>query len=144
MLKMILKAFGYEYADKAGETPFSDVEPGSWQARMLERAIEIEAVDATRSEFNPNATVTRAEAMKLLFRIGQSRSERFQTQLGDNYTSFQDVDPDIWYAKYFGRGTALGLTHGDNGNARPEEDITRADAAELISKTLKHWEEEGE
>lgn len=82
----------------------------------------------------PHASINRAEALKIL--LLTANADRILAEFGPNdlpEPSFPDVKPSSWFAPYITQGQALGLLEGyPDGTFRPEQPITRAEAAKLI------------
>ena len=78
--------------------------------------------------FRPDKNVTRAEFTKLVV-----------STLGEKSTaavSFGDVSPSDWYYSYICAGYSSGLITGDNGKFRPNDLITRQDAAVILYRAI--------
>lgn len=82
----------------------------------------------------PHAPINRAEALKIL--LLTANADRILAEFGPDdlpQPSFPDVPPNTWFTLYVAKGQALGLLEGyPDGTFRPEQPITRAEAAKLI------------
>lgn len=80
--------------------------------------------------FKPDKPVTRAEFAKMLADI-------LGLQVGEK-ANFEDVSNDAWYSPYIAATSKAGIVFGDeNNNYRPNENITRQDAAVMLERVLK-------
>lgn len=53
--------------------------------------------------------------------------------------NFPDVNKNAWYAKYIDEMSNIGIFIGDDqGNFRPKDALTRAEAAAVASRIIKH------
>lgn len=82
--------------------------------------------------FMPEANVTRAEFVKILV-------EAFSVAKSQN-TPFTDVNSSDWFAPYIAGAYDIGLVIGDGQNFRPNEQITRQDAAVMIYRFATHYD----
>jgi len=79
--------------------------------------------------FRPSGTMTRAEACTVVARLLETEENISGT------SSFSDVTPDKWYAKYIGFCEGRGLLGAYSGDFTPDIPITRAEFAELVYLT---------
>ncbi len=79
--------------------------------------------------FKPDGKVTRAEFSKIAVLAFDIKS--------DVYSDFNDISRDAWYAKYVGILAHYGIVTGYEGLFRPDEFITREDAAVIIDRIFK-------
>lgn len=80
--------------------------------------------------FRPNQTVTRAEFIRFL-NLALDTKEKAEIQ-------FSDVLPDQWYYDEIAKAQYAGYAAGfEDGTFRPEELVTRAQAAQFLSNALK-------
>lgn len=82
----------------------------------------------------PNNPINRAEALKIL--LLTANADRILAEFGSSNlppATFPDVPSNSWFAEHVAKGQALGLIEGyPDGTFRPEQPITRAEAAKLI------------
>lgn len=63
---MVLKAMGVDYSTVDTSTlSFSDVSKDSWQAKVVQKALSL-GIIANNPTFRPNASISRAESIKML------------------------------------------------------------------------------
>ncbi|MCI9085682.1 MAG: S-layer homology domain-containing protein [Clostridia bacterium] len=80
--------------------------------------------------FYPDGQITRAETAAILARLTDGFEEN-----GNYNTSFTDSVKNLWYHKYIGFMENRNVISGyDNGEFRPENNITRAEFAAMIAK----------
>lgn len=77
---------------------------------------------------NPEASITRAELATMLDSIMdyQVRAEN----------TFGDIKAGDWYVDYVLKANAAGVLSGDGGNARPNDSITRQEAAVMLARVM--------
>lgn len=81
------------------------------------------------STFRPENHITRAEFVKVLNKVF-----KFNTVGSEN---FKDVDESAWYYKDICIGAKAGYINGyEDGTFRPENPITREEAAKIIAKVM--------
>ena len=107
---------------------FSDVDAGSWYSGAVSWAVDQGLVSGySNGTFQPDAVTTRAEFAVMLNQI-----LKLQPQ---GNASFSDVARDAWY---YDAVTALAEAGLVDGSAfRPDEAITREEAAVLCAKALE-------
>lgn len=113
------------------QTTYIDVPQNHWAYSYIEYLSNKGIVNGNNSMFNPSSNVTRAEFVKMLveaFAVSKSES-----------TPFNDVDASAWYAPYVGGAFSTGLVMGDGQSFRPNEQITRQDAAVMIYRFAKYF-----
>lgn len=78
----------------------------------------------------PDRAVTRSEFVTMLVRAINNYDPSM-----DYSHPFRDVDPKRYYDKYIGYAFKLGIVSGDgDGNFRPNDTITRAEAARMVAE----------
>ncbi len=82
----------------------------------------------TDATFKPNKTMTRAEACTVVARLLDTEENIAK----NTTTSFTDVAVSKWYTKYISFCEAKGLLKSYSGTFAPEQNITRAEFAELV------------
>lgn len=110
---------------------FTDVEGGRWSEEAIATLAKAGIINGrTKTAFAPEASITRAEFATI--------AARFDS---DPYTAGEDMFSDItghWAAEYINRAASHGWVTGDgNGTFRPDDYITRAEAATLINRVLE-------
>ncbi len=117
--------------DGTGETSdevkgFDDIS-GHWAeadiVAMAEKAI-VKGDD--EGNFNPDSFVTRAEFCAFI--------ARFANLAEKTTDAFSDVDENKWYAGSIGAAYEAGLVSGDGDTFRPDDRITREEAAAILSR----------
>lgn len=83
--------------------------------------------------FEPNRNVTRAEFVKMIVRSLSCRYTFVGTDSG-----FSDVPANEWHAEYIKFAVENGWINGyEDGKFRPNAPITRAEAAKILSRSIK-------
>lgn len=82
--------------------------------------------------FKPNATITRAEASSIFYRLlTDSTRKTYST----TYNTFKDVPAKAWYNTAVSTMAKLGIVNGgSDGYFRPSDPITRAEIAAMIAR----------
>ena len=82
--------------------------------------------------FKPNATITRAEAASIFYRLLTDTTRRTYTT---SYNTFKDVPAKAWYNTAVSTMAKLGIVNGgSDGYFRPNDPITRAEIAAMIAR----------
>lgn len=107
---------------------FSDVQAGMWfnesVCTLTNAGIISGYPDGT---FKPNANVTRAEFSAMIARMFSV------SYVGNNM--FEDINGH-WAESYINILAKLGILKGDNGNADPDANLTRAQAAAMCNRLV--------
>ena len=102
---------------------------GHWAEKTITEWQEQGLIDGySDGGFHPNASVTRAEFVKLL-----NRALNFTAE---SAISFTDVKESDWFYAEAAKAAAAGYAQGSNGAFRPEQAITRAEAAAMIARAV--------
>ncbi len=108
-----------------GGHPFEDVK-GHWAEDAVAALYEKEIVNGkSDTEYGPEQQVTRAEFAAFLARTFGLEQKEYQG-------IFQDVPEHAWYAEIVQAVYDSGIFTGDEENFRPEDPITRAEAAKTL------------
>lgn len=111
-----------------GKTSFTDVDEKAYYAKAVNWAAKngiAFGTDATH--FNPNKTITRAEAVSFIYRL------KAQGAVYNNYQQFDDVSSSAYYANAVGYARSAGITAGKSGTKfAPNDTVTRGEAAAFI------------
>ncbi len=84
------------------------------------------------SSVRPENNITRAEVAMIFYRLLTAESrEKFES----NENSFTDVNVEDWFNTAISTATAAGIINGyDDGTVRPNNAITRAEFAAIVSR----------
>ena len=134
-LKIALLNAGLDVESVRSGDDFSDVDSNDWFYSYVTFARDLGIVGDSDGEFRPNEDITRAEAMAVLVRLeldGDDLDDLLDENYDDSDIDFNDVDDDDWFAPYIVYGQDEDLIEGySNGTFRPENRISRAEAAEI-------------
>lgn len=133
-LKIVLRAMNIDYSDvDTSKLTFADVDKNSWIAKVVVKAAELNLIDTTNKNFRPNASISRAESMKML--LNAAGIETSENTVSD----FSDVKG--WAVKYVQKAKDLGIVNGQEINGkilfRPADNITRAEVSKIVVKTME-------
>ena len=112
---------------------FADVPEDAWFQRQVDTLAELGVVVGAGESrdgalYKPEANITRAEFATIL-------SKFFYMETGQ--TEFADLDENAWYYPYMSNAVLKGWVSGyTDGTARPNANITRAEAAAMLNKML--------
>lgn len=137
-LKILIKWLGKDYSAYAWQkNPFWDVDDNSWQSPIVSKALALWIISQNKY-FYPDKTISREEAMKMLIRTSE------MTMLNVTNSSF--VDSSGWAKNYIETAYKAWIINGQSISwklmFRPSDNITRAEVAKLIVKTIefiKNW-----
>ncbi len=104
---------------------FEDIK-NHWAKADIENLLEKGLVTGvTETEFLPERPVSRAELTAMIVRALGKSPVQYRGE-------FRDVSGSAWYAPYVQTGYDLGLVSGFDGLFRPEEQVTREEAAKIL------------
>lgn len=84
-----------------------------------------------KGNFNPNATITRAEVAKMIYVIlNYGKDDKAVNYAAANL--FTDVPATEWYAGYINYLAAMGLVNGSEGKFYPTNPVKTAEAAKML------------
>ena len=111
------------------ENAFNDVAFGLWHNKSISTMANIGILKGrTADTFVPNAPITRAEFVAICSRFDQSNVEI--------KSDFNDISGH-WAEKEIRRAASLGWIKGyADGSFKPDQNITRAEAASMINRML--------
>lgn len=110
---------------------FTDISHVQWADTAIRYLYDKGIVSGkTATTFAPDASVTRAELVKMLV-LG------LELKASNNRVSFNDVNANSWYAEFVSIAAENGLIKGnEKGNFNPNASITREDAATIIYRAV--------
>ncbi len=113
-----------------GTVSFASDYQGHWAEDVIGKFIENKIISGDeQGNVNPDVNIKRCEFVKIINRFFE------YTEKAD--VNFNDVTSDKWYADEFLTAKKAGYITGDqNGNANPEQPITRAEVCVILSRIL--------
>lgn len=121
-----------EEKPQSGTTIFSDVSSEHWAYTDISYLVEKKILSGIGDgSFAPEKSITRAQYVKIL-------AEAFPITETADSVDFSDVDKSAWYYSYIKDASAAGIITGDGNNFRPNDSITRQDAAVMLYRVLKN------
>ena len=123
---------------------FTDVKPGDAFFNCIDWMFDAGYVKgyADSNVYGQNDTIKRADVVTILYRMAKG-TPSYELDLGYSetqgwVTGFGDVDGNMYYAKAIGWANKLGIVHGyDDGNFRPEQNVTREELATMLANFAK-------
>lgn len=128
-LKLVFEIVGIIPDVTAQESAYIDVSDNQkWYFKYVVTAHKKGVVGGdSNDKFYPDNSITRAEALKILL-LSSGLLEGKSANI-----AFPDIKEGFWYVPYIGRALQLQLINGFEDNTfRPEQGITRAEAAKII------------
>gem|GEM_PF-1125294 len=113
------------------QTYFSDVKADSWENGYVALAIQKGIVDGNNRNFSPFRSVSRAEALKLIFTLGNIPLEDVLR------VEIADISSNDWEYKYAQYAIENGLFTLENGKFFPSKSLTREELARLVYQYLR-------
>ncbi len=134
--KILVVAAGLTY-DETTKNPFADVNASDWFAEYVITAARLGIFNGDeRGCFNPNQNITREDAATALSRYIDTAE--IEIEESKDVVPFADENMISDYAKeHIDRLFSLGIVNGDDNNRfYPQNNITRAEAAAMIYRTI--------
>ena len=121
----------------AGLSVFTDVKKGAWYETAV-LTVNVSGIMEGKGDgkFAPNASMTRAELVTVLYRLSE------ETFFGsDDALNFRDVKKSAWYAEAVAWAVKNGLATGyPNGTFKPNAPILRQELAKMLVTFLEYME----
>lgn len=116
---------------------FNDVDSGTYYAEAVRWAASEKVVEGTTAEtFAPDAAVTRAQVVTMLYRFAKAQGMD-TTQGGMAIREFDDFDAVPAYAlEAMDWAVNAGVLKGDNNRLLPQDNCTRAQIVTMLYRTL--------
>lgn len=116
---------------------FNDVDSGTYYAEAVRWAASEKVVEGTTAEtFAPDAAVTRAQMVTMLYRFAKARGMD-TTQGGMAIREFDDFDAVPAYAlEAMDWAVNAGVLKGDNNRLLPQDNCTRAQIVTMLYRAL--------
>ncbi len=140
LVQALASADGFDKADYAEGTPFTDVKTGNWFAPAVEWAYKNNITSGkTETTFAPNENITREQLAAMLYRYASYKGIEIANE--KEIGSFPDADKVSSYAVKnlewaYGNGIINGSKKGDELFLNPRNTATRAECAQMFSKYL--------
>lgn len=99
-----------------------------WAEDAINRWSGHDIIEGYEGNFDPDGTLTRAQMATIICRL-------LKLPAAENF-GFNDVNEDDWFATYINSCAAAGIMLGYDGNAAPNEPISREEAFVMISRAL--------
>ena len=112
------------------EDAYADIAGFDWAEKEIETLAMKEVVNEIAGGFAPGENITRADFAGFLIRtLGLT---------ADASSTFDDIDPNHYYAKEIAMGKALGILTGVGNNLyNPDEAISRQDVMTICSRGME-------
>nr|WP_306220617.1 S-layer homology domain-containing protein [Cohnella sp. WQ 127256] len=133
LTSLIVRAFGLQNPD--AKQSFTDVSEKSWYSADVASALQAGIVAGkTTTTFAPQAAVTRSEVAVILMRALKRLSATVPVGEGslNHFVDKSDVSP--MYIDSLSQSVGAGLLKGDHNHLRPNDVMTRAEAAIVLLK----------
>ena len=133
-LKIVINTTGWNVPTQNLYIPFNDVSLSAWYAPYVSLALTKGMITGDRTSFDPNDTISRAEATKILM-VSLGVKVNTPTAL-----SFVDLDLESDLTQYIEAAKYLDILSGQiiYGRAifRPNDDITRSEIAKVVANAF--------
>ncbi len=118
------------------ETAFTDVK-GKWYEKEVQALSEIGIVKGVNATtFNPNANITRQQAAAIILRMLEYKG--YKVTVDKNALTYKDANKVFDYAKQaVSELQALDIMTGSNGYLNPQSNLTRAQMAKILKRSLE-------
>lgn len=114
--------------------PFSDVDPNTWYAPAIARALSLEIV-GNAPKFRPNQPVSKAEFLAFLFR---ATNVNYRPFLNAKVGIADDIKADDWFALAFAYAKKYQIAHLPADNLyRPYKALSRFEVALMTFRQLR-------
>lgn len=109
---------------------FNDIDTVLWAKDDIRKLQNLKVINGDlNNNFNPDNPITRAELIKIVI-------SAFFTVDNSKDSMFEDVDKNHWASKYIATAQSMGIVKGDGKNFRPDDFITREDAACILHRAI--------
>lgn len=129
-IKMIMIGLGFDEVT-CDSSLFPDLSSGDWFCGIVTKAYKKGVLKGDDGKLYPGRNINRAEAVKILLMVKGVEPPNL------DFKPFSDVDYVQWYAGYVYKANVLGYVEGVNGKFLPDQDITRAELAKIVSLATK-------
>ncbi len=122
------------FVKSAYELPFKDVAIGDWFYEAVKYVYDNGLMNGMSADtFGPNTNLSRGMIVKVLYNLEGGKDT------AGSESVFSDVSSDAWYAAAVNWAAANGIVEGyENGEFRPEQDLTRAEMAVILYRYAEY------
>ncbi|QJD86371.1 S-layer homology domain-containing protein [Cohnella herbarum] len=125
-----------EYAILLYNHPFSDLSE-HWARKDIDVLVSRHLLNGvTEERFEPNRAVSRAEFARMAVQLLRALRDDGTASSGATAKSFADIPAGAWYEEAVNEASALGLIYGANGRFRPNDPVSREEAAVILARAL--------
>jgi len=123
-------------SESYGAVKFKDIS-GHWAEGFITRAYNLNVVNGyPDGRFYPDRYVTRAEFVSMV-------NNAFKIDVDYGPPTFNDVSYDKWFYKAVATAVAAAYVDGSGSSFRPNDPITRQEAAVMLSNIMPNYKEKG-
>lgn len=126
-LMLIISLIMTSFVLPVSASTFSDTNQ-HWAAESIQTWSEYGVVNGFDGKFRPDDEVTRAEFSMMINNIMK------YIEIEEN--TFSDLDPSQWYFEAMLKLNAAGVMNGVNGQALPNQNISRQEAAVMVARAF--------
>ena len=118
------------FAPAAFAVTYSDID-AHWAEGSIDRWASYGIIeDSFDGEFNPDGSMTRAQAAAVFVRLLKLSAQA-------DLSNYADVDPDAWYAEYIAKCVAAGIMNGVGAEAMdPNGTVTREQMMTMLCRAV--------
>lgn len=125
------------YAVMAYQPSFKDLQ-NHWANVMIGRLASHHLIEGVgNGSFAPSRDITRAEMATLLIRLVERETGKEIEMADDSLSYYRDIESGKWYMTILHKAVCSGLMTGSDGYMRPDEALSREEAAELTLRAAK-------
>lgn len=133
-LTAAMRAGGIVIPEFNGNVYFQDIDPNTWYAPIIARAVEVGIIDKAHANFRPTEAVSKAEYLAFLLRSTATNLKPYNS----NRNIAADIPNDSWMIPYFAYAKKYQIAHIDsNNNYLPGRLITRREVAVITYRQLR-------
>lgn len=134
-IKLLLTTIGLKPGAPTG-LPFEDVPSHEWYAGYMAAAYSAGLLTGTAGRARPGDPITRQEAAQLLIRAAAAAQARLAVGETPQYKDQASIDPGLRVAVSAAGQAGLLKGYAD-GTFRPQQTLTRAEAAVVVHRLLR-------
>lgn len=127
-LKMVLWSNCVQWEDDYSSKVFSDIKAWTWEARVVNKWLELWVISKDNKLFRPTDPISRAEALKILLNVYKIETQEVTK------SSFSDVS--WWAIRYVEKAKNLWIIAW-NDKFRPGDLITREESSKMIVNVME-------